>query len=54
MFSGSDAGVVEKLRKRKMELEESMAPLEESLKALQTDLRLVDDEAAKFRKQRVN
>lgn len=37
-----------------MELEESVASLEENLKSLQTELRLVDDEAAKFRKQRVN
>ncbi|OWM78401.1 hypothetical protein CDL15_Pgr016125 [Punica granatum] len=48
----SDAGEVEKLRQRKMELEESVANLEESLKSLQNELRLIDDEAAKLQKER--
>ncbi|KAK4794869.1 hypothetical protein SAY86_012863 [Trapa natans] len=52
LLCSSDVGEVEKLQKRKMELEESVASLEENLKSLQTELRHVDDEAAKFRKQR--
>ena len=46
-------GEIEGMRSKKMELEESVATVEESLKSLQTELRYIEDEAAKFHKQRV-
>lgn len=48
-----DAGEVERLRSRSKELEETIGNLEESFKGLQTELRLLDDEAAKLHKLRV-
>ncbi|GMY22549.1 structural maintenance of chromosomes protein 5 isoform X2 [Fagus crenata] len=47
-----DVGEIEGMRSKKMELEESVATVEESLKSLQTELRYIEDEAAKFHKQR--
>lgn len=52
-FSGLDAGEIEGMRSRKKELEESVTAFEESLKSLQTELRYLEDEAAKLHKQRV-
>lgn len=50
---GSDAGEFEKLRSRKMELEESVVELEESRKSLQAEQRLLEDKEAELHKQRV-
>lgn len=52
-FLGSDAGEIEKLRSWKMELEAAITALDEGVKSIQAELRLLEDEAAKLHKQRV-
>ncbi|KAG7945746.1 hypothetical protein I3843_14G004900 [Carya illinoinensis] len=47
-----DLGEIEVMRSRKKELEESVAAFEGSLKSLQSELRYLEDEAAKLHKQR--
>ncbi|KAJ4767251.1 Structural maintenance of chromosomes protein 5 [Rhynchospora pubera] len=47
-----DASDLEKLRSRKIELEEIIADGEESLKSLHKELRQLEDEMAKFHKER--
>ncbi|XP_010922195.1 structural maintenance of chromosomes protein 5 [Elaeis guineensis] len=46
-----DAGEVERLRSRKMELEDTIAEMEENLKGLQRKQRQLEDEESNFRKQ---
>ncbi|KAL4341456.1 hypothetical protein GQ457_08G006080 [Hibiscus cannabinus] len=52
LLCGLDSGEIEKLRSRKNELEKSVADVEEGIKSLQIQQRLVEDEAAKLQKQR--
>lgn len=52
-ISGSDGAESERLRSKKLELEESVAALQESLKSIQTELRLLEDEQANLQKERV-
>lgn len=52
-FAGSDAGEIENLKSKKMELEENLTSLEESVRSLQTEQRHIEDEAARLRKERV-
>ncbi|XP_048329060.2 structural maintenance of chromosomes protein 5-like isoform X2 [Ziziphus jujuba] len=47
-----DGGEVEKLKTRKIELEESINDLEESVGSLKTEQRHLEDEAAKLQKER--
>ncbi|OVA00848.1 RecF/RecN/SMC [Macleaya cordata] len=47
-----DVGEIEKLRASKRELEDTIAGLDESFKTLQTELRHLEDEAAKLHRQR--
>ncbi|KAF3437342.1 hypothetical protein FNV43_RR20095 [Rhamnella rubrinervis] len=47
-----DAGEVERLRSRKMELEESINALEEGVRSLQTEQRHLEDEEAKLQRKR--
>ncbi|XP_057977926.1 structural maintenance of chromosomes protein 5 isoform X2 [Malania oleifera] len=47
-----DVGEIERLRSRKKELEENISNMDESLKALQNEKRLLEDEAAKLHRQR--
>lgn len=51
--AGSDAGDIERLRSRKSELEGIIVDLEERIKEFLTEQRLLEDEAAKLRKERV-
>lgn len=50
---GVDGNEIERLRSKKKKLEESVDELEESLKSMQTEQRLIEDEAAKLQKERV-
>ncbi|CAK7330929.1 unnamed protein product [Dovyalis caffra] len=50
--SRSDIGEIERLRCRKVELEESVSALEEDLKLLMTEQRSLEEEEAKLHKQR--
>ncbi|KAK6232571.1 hypothetical protein SCA6_002644 [Theobroma cacao] len=52
LLCGLDTGEIEKLRSRKNELENSVADMEEGIKSLQIQQRLLEDEAAKLHKQR--
>ncbi|KAL4600946.1 hypothetical protein ACB092_11G236600 [Castanea dentata] len=47
-----DVGEIEVMRSKKMELEESVSVIEESLGSFKNDLRYLEEEAAKFHKQR--
>ncbi|KAK7835531.1 structural maintenance of chromosomes protein 5 [Quercus suber] len=47
-----DVGEIEVMRSKKMELEESVCVIEESLGSFKNDLRYLEEEAAKFHKQR--
>lgn len=47
-----DGNEIERLRSKKKKLEESVDELEESLKCMQTEQRLIEDEAAKLQKER--
>ena len=53
LFPGLDVGEIEVMRSKKMELEESVSVIEESLGSFKNDLRYLEEEAAKFHKQRV-
>lgn len=50
---GLDTGEIEKLKFKREELEEEVAEIEECFKSLETNQRLIEDEAAKLQKQRV-
>ncbi|XVF06854.1 hypothetical protein REPUB_Repub06bG0087000 [Reevesia pubescens] len=52
LLCGLDGGEIEKLKSRKNELENSVADMEEGIKLLQIQQRLLEDEAAKLQKQR--
>lgn len=52
-FSDIDATEIEKLRSQRMDLEESVATLEETSKKLQDAERRLSNEAANLRRQRV-
>lgn len=52
LMCSSDAGEIEKLRSWKMELEAAITALDEGVKSIQAELRLLEDEAAKLHKQR--
>ncbi|XWS42860.1 hypothetical protein CRYUN_Cryun16bG0050800 [Craigia yunnanensis] len=52
LLCGLDNGEIEKLKSRKNELENSVADVEEGIKSLQIQQRLLEDEAAKLQKQR--
>ena len=52
LICGLDVGDLEKLRSRKEELEDSISSIEETRKSLQTEQRLVEEEAAKLHKER--
>uniref|UniRef100_A0A1J3CXP7 Structural maintenance of chromosomes protein 5 n=1 Tax=Noccaea caerulescens TaxID=107243 RepID=A0A1J3CXP7_NOCCA len=52
LLCGVDVGELEKLRSRKEELEDSVSALEETHKSLQTEQRLLEEEAAKLHKER--
>lgn len=52
LLCGLDNGEIEKLKSRKNELENSVADMEEGIKALHIEQRLLEDEAAKLQKQR--
>lgn len=49
-----DTGELETLKSNKIELEESVAALQESVRLLQTEQRQIEDVEAKFQKQRVS
>lgn len=51
---GVDTGEIETLKSNKIELEESVAALQESVRLLQTEQRQIEDVEAKFQKQRVS
>ena len=53
LLPGLDVGEIEVMRSKKMELEESISVIEESLGSFKNDLRYLEEEAAKFHKQRV-
>ncbi|CAG7879398.1 hypothetical protein BRARA_C00699 [Brassica rapa] len=52
LLCGMDVGELEKLRSRKEELEDSISSIEETRKTLQTEQRLLEEEAAKLHKER--
>ncbi|CAN6806044.1 unnamed protein product [Brassica oleracea] len=52
LLCGMDVGELEKLRSRKDELEDSISSIEETRKSLQTEQRLLEEEAAKLHKER--
>ncbi|KAG2333834.1 hypothetical protein Bca52824_005014 [Brassica carinata] len=52
LLCGMDVGELEKLRSRKEELEDSISSIEETRKSLQTEQRLLEEEAAKLHKER--
>ncbi|XP_058203273.1 structural maintenance of chromosomes protein 5 [Rhododendron vialii] len=52
LLCNQDVGELERLRSRKMELEETIMHINESLKSLQIELRQAEDEAAKLQRQR--
>lgn len=52
-FPGTDTGEIERLRSKRKELEEIIDDLEENIKSLQIEQRLLEVEAAKLHKQRV-
>jgi exonuclease VII small subunit len=49
-----DTGEIETLKSNKIELEESVAALQESVRLLQTEQRQIEDVEAKFQKRRVS
>ena len=53
LLPGLDVGEIEVMRSKKLELEESVFVIEESLGSFMNDLRYLEEEAAKFHKQRV-
>lgn len=53
MLAGSDNSEIESLRSRKIELEQTIDELDRILKTLQFELTQIENEAAKYRKQRV-
>lgn len=52
LLCGLDTGEIEKLKFKREELEEEVAEIEECFKSLETNQRLIEDEAAKLQKQR--
>ncbi|KAL1205854.1 Structural maintenance of chromosomes protein 5 [Cardamine amara subsp. amara] len=52
LLCGVDVGELEKLRSRKEELEDAVLSIEETCKSLQTEQRLLEEEAAKLHKER--
>lgn len=52
LLCGVDVGELEKLRSRKEELEDAISFIEETHKSLQTEQRLLEEEAAKLHKER--
>lgn len=52
LLCNQDVGEIDRLRSRKMDLEDSISVLDGSLKSVQTELRQVEDEGAKLQRQR--
>ncbi|PON84829.1 Structural maintenance of chromosomes protein [Trema orientale] len=52
LLCSSDVGEIERLKSKKMELEEYLNSVEESVRSLQTEQRHIEDEAARLRKER--
>lgn len=54
VYTDVDAGEIERLKCRKMELEDEISALDKDIKAHQSKIRHVEDEKAKLEKERVS